>query len=111
MADKLRGITLRWLTMWTLIAVSQAAALRSAEQPVAQVQVAEKPGEADFSAVPKVEDLGGSLRLTFGVTKYTDVTVEVVDAAGKRIRALAAGKLGANPPAPLQANSLKQTLT
>jgi hypothetical protein len=105
MVDTLRGITLRWLILWTVIAASQATALRSADQPAAQV------GEADFSAVPQVKDLGDSLRLTFGVTKYTDVTVEVVDAAGKRIRALAAGKLGPNPPAPFQANSLNQTLT
>jgi DNA-binding beta-propeller fold protein YncE len=111
MVDKLRGITLRCLTMWTVIAVSQAAALQSAEQLAAQVQSEQKPGECDFSAVPKAEDMGDSVRLTFSVTKYTDVTVEVVDAAGKRIRALAAGTLGPNPPAPLQANSLKQTLT
>lgn len=64
-----------------------------------------------FSAVPKVTDLGDSLRLTFGVTEYTDVAVEVLDQAGKTIRHLAAGKLGKNPPAPLQANSLTQTLT
>jgi len=56
-----------------------------------------------FSAGPEVSDLGDSLRLTFGVTEYTDVTVEVLDSAGKRIRALAAGKLGPNPPAHLLA--------
>jgi hypothetical protein len=92
-------------------AVILATALQSAAQPAAKEQSTQKPGDADFSALPKVEDMGGSLRLTFAVTKYTDVTVEVVDAAGKRVRALASGKLGPNPPAPLQTNSLKQTLT
>jgi hypothetical protein len=65
----------------------------------------------DFNPAPKVLDAGDSLSLTFGVTEYTDVTVEVLDPGGKCIRHLAAGKLGENPPAPFQANSLKQTLT
>src|SRR6516162_3730275 len=64
----------------------------------------------DFSSTPQVSDFGDRLRLSFAVTEYSDVTVEVLDSAGKRIRALAAGKLGPNAPAPFQANSLSQTL-
>jgi hypothetical protein len=65
----------------------------------------------DFIGVPEVSDTGGTLRLTFVVAQYTDVTVEVLDSAGKCIRHLAAGRLGPNPPPPFQANSLRQTLT
>jgi DNA-binding beta-propeller fold protein YncE len=64
-----------------------------------------------FSTVPELSDLGGSVRLKFAVAQYTDATVEVLDSTGKCIRHLAAGRLGPNPPAPFQANSLAQTLT
>ncbi len=64
-----------------------------------------------FNGTPQITDNGNSVTISFSVTEYTDVTVEAVDAAGKRIAAIAGGKLGPNPPAPLTANSLTQTLT
>ena len=99
MLDERRGKAWRGLALWMLVALSPAGGFQSA------------PQAPEFIPVPKVTDLGDSVRLTFGVTKVTDVTVEIMDAAGKRLCALAAGKLGPGAPPPFQANSLIQTLT
>jgi sugar lactone lactonase YvrE len=64
----------------------------------------------EFTAGPTVTDQGDSVAITFSVDGYTDVTIAILDDDGKIIRHLAAGQLGANPPAPFTANSLSQTL-
>src|SRR5262249_33185862 len=50
------------------------------------------------------------VRIEFTVDRPTDVTVYVEDGQGNIIRHLAAGVLGKNPPEPLQANTLAQSL-
>ena len=49
-------------------------------------------------------------KIDFTVDRTTDVAVTIEDAKGKIIRHLAAGVLGKNPPEPLQADSLAQSL-
>jgi len=59
-----------------------------------------------------VSNGSGGYTITFQVSQNTDVEVSIVNVAqAKVIRHLAAGVLGTNPPAPLAANSLSQTLT
>ncbi len=54
---------------------------------------------------------GASASITFSVKEAVDVAVMVMNEEGKIIRHLASGLLGPNPPKPLQANTLKQTLS
>lgn len=65
-----------------------------------------------FTTAPALVPNGsGQWQVTFSINDTADVEVAVVDtAAGVIVRHLAAGKLGANPPAPLQAGTLAQTL-
>lgn len=66
---------------------------------------AEKPalvGEPTFAPA------AGGIDVSFKVNTWTDIAVWVEDARGERVRHLAAGMLGPNPPAPLQAKSLAQ---
>jgi DNA-binding beta-propeller fold protein YncE len=65
---------------------------------------------ARFAVAPKVEVAGTGWKITFTASAYTDVEVAVLDAHGKIVRHLAAGLLGPNAPAPLQKDSLAQTL-
>ena len=60
---------------------------------------------------PDVKTKGNAVEIRFEVNTPTDVAVWIEDAKGERVRHLAAGMLGANPPAPLKKNSLKQTLS
>ncbi len=50
------------------------------------------------------------MQIDFAVDRATDVAVTIEDAKGKIVRHLAAGVLGKNPPEPLQANTLAQSL-
>jgi hypothetical protein len=61
-------------------------------------------GEISFSAKPTATRDGDKVKIAFSVSAPTDVEVAVVDAAGKVVRSLAAGVLGATnpPPAPLK---------
>lgn len=61
-----------------------------------------------FTGTPVSTDEGAQVRIAFTVSEYTDVTVYILDAFGKTVRHLAAGKLGGNPPASFAANSLSQ---
>jgi sugar lactone lactonase YvrE len=66
---------------------------------------------ARFTAPPKAVADGANVRVTFAVSAATDVEVAVLNAVGRIVRHLAAGKLGPNAPAPLEADTLRQTLT
>ncbi len=68
-------------------------------------------GEAGFSSEPKVSSAGGKKVISFSVKSATDVEVAILDAGGKVVRHLAAGRLGGAkpPPAPLKAG-LSQTI-
>ena len=67
--------------------------------------------QVSFTTKPSVVKADGKTTITFAVSAATDVEVAVLDGKGRIIRHLAAGMLGANAPAPLKPNSLKQELT
>lgn len=70
----------------------------------------EKPFVSEFATAPAVRSVSGGHEITFATKGPTDVAVEIVAADETVVRHLAAGVLGANPPAPLAANSFGQTL-
>jgi DNA-binding beta-propeller fold protein YncE len=63
-----------------------------------------------FTKKPTATIAGGVVKVEFAVSAPTDVTVDIVDAAGHVVRHLAAGRLGPNAPAPLKPNSQEQSL-
>lgn len=67
--------------------------------------------EPSFTTPPSITGSGNDWQITFAVSESTDVEVAVVNREDSTvIRHLAAGVLGSNPPAPLTARSLSQTL-
>ena len=55
---------------------------------------------------------GQNWSISFGVSENTDVEVAIVRLSDSSIvRRLVAGKLGVNPPVPLQGGTLSQTIT
>ena len=64
----------------------------------------------DFTSDPKVEQHGDRTTIRFTTRGYCDVTVAIENTDGRILRHLASGVLGANAPAPFQANSLAQTI-
>jgi len=66
--------------------------------------------ELSFTQGPRAEKAGGKTKISFEVSRATDVEVAVLDADGKVVRHLAAGVLGPKAPAPLQKGTLKQEL-
>ncbi|MEX0715527.1 MAG: hypothetical protein WD066_03025 [Planctomycetaceae bacterium] len=87
-------------------ALAIVAALLSS---VADVVAAEAP--AKFTKKPVVSRDGAGARIDFAVDRETDVAVSIENAQARVIRHLVAGVLGQNPPAPLKANSLEQSVT
>lgn len=63
-----------------------------------------------FAAGPAVQKTANGCRIAFTVAATTDVEVAVLDAAGKIVRHLAAGNLGANAAEPFRKNALQQEL-
>src|SRR5205823_13582926 len=63
-----------------------------------------------FTKGPMAIKAGDRVKIDFAVDRNTDVAVYVEDADGKIVRHLAAGVLGKNPPEPLKANALAQSL-
>lgn len=66
--------------------------------------------EPAFTAKPEAIKAGDGAKITFAISKQTDVAVYVENAKGQIVRHLAAGVLGKTPPEPLKADSLSQTL-
>ncbi len=66
--------------------------------------------KAAFADRPDVSIKGESAAISFGVKAPVDVTVHILDSQNRVIRHLACGKLGKNAPAPLQSDTLTQTL-
>jgi hypothetical protein len=68
-------------------------------------------GTPAFISQPALKDSAGQKWVSFSLNEATDVEVAVVNKANSTIiRHLAAGVLGANPPAPLAPNTLRQVL-
>jgi outer membrane protein assembly factor BamB len=63
-----------------------------------------------FTKKPAVTKAGDKVMITFAVDRETDVAVFIEDAKGVIVRHLVAGVLGKNPPEPLKANSLEQSV-
>jgi hypothetical protein len=66
--------------------------------------------EVTFSTKPTAAKDGDKVKVSFAVSAATDVAVYIEDAKGKIVRHLVAGALGKNPPEPLKANSLEQSV-
>ncbi len=64
----------------------------------------------EFAAKPGASGSGDRVVITFTTRAFCDVTVAVEDAAGRIVRHLACGVLGAKAPPPLQRNSKTQRL-
>ncbi len=69
-------------------------------------------GEAPpaFTRRPSATRAGDRVRIDFAVDRETDVAVSIENAKGEIVRHLVAGVLGKNPPKPLKANSLSQSI-
>ena len=63
-----------------------------------------------FTKKPTATKKGAGAEISFAVSENTDVAVYVLDSKGKIVRHLVAGMLGPKAPAPLEPNSLSQTL-
>jgi hypothetical protein len=63
-----------------------------------------------FTKRPTVVADADKVRVTFAVSRATDVAVAIEDAQGRIVRHLVAGALGPKPPAPLTPNALEQSL-
>jgi DNA-binding beta-propeller fold protein YncE len=63
-----------------------------------------------FAKKPAAAQAGDKVKIDFAVDRETDVAVAILDAQGKTVRHLVAGVLGKNPPAPLKAGSLAQSV-
>jgi len=63
-----------------------------------------------FTSKPTATKGGDGVKIEFAVSRETDVAVCIERAKGEIVRHLVAGVLGKNPPPPLKANSLSQTL-
>jgi NHL repeat len=66
--------------------------------------------ELAFVQVPGAKKVDAGVKISFEVSRVTDVEVAVLDADGKVVRHLVAGVLGPKAPAPLQKDTLKQEL-
>ncbi|GAF89228.1 unnamed protein product, partial [marine sediment metagenome] len=63
-----------------------------------------------FTEKPAARREGKLVRISFAVSRFTDVAVSIENARGKAVRHLAVGVMGKNPPPPLAADSLRQSL-
>ncbi len=63
-----------------------------------------------FARKPTAARDGDKVRIAFAVTAETDVSVSIEDGGGRVVRHLVSGMLGKNPPAPLKADSLEQSV-
>src|SRR4051812_14832988 len=75
------------------------------------VSVPMTAGEVKFASPVSVTRVGLNHQIAFAASEPTDCAVAIADAQGKIVRHLAAGVLGANAPAPLHKDVLRQTLT
>src|SRR5437870_854403 len=70
----------------------------------------ESPAPTTFTKKPTVTKVGEKIKIDFAVSREIDVSVFIEDGNGKVIRHLVSGVLGKNPPAPLKAGSLEQSV-
>jgi hypothetical protein len=100
-------------TIVILAAFCLAAAAAHAQDPWKPYAppCAEREDVFAFTQKPAVKLVAkDKYEITFAVKGNCDVTVGLVDKAGKVVRHLASGVIGANAPAPFQKNSLSQKI-
>ncbi|MFC1479467.1 hypothetical protein ACFL6F_02620, partial [Planctomycetota bacterium] len=68
------------------------------------------PAPVTFTKKPTAKREGDKVKIEFKVSSETDVAVYILGKDNNIIRHLAAGVLGKNPPPPLKANSLSQSI-
>ena len=64
----------------------------------------------EFAEKPRIARDGDKVTITFASKAFCDATVAIEDASGKILRHLVSGVLGPNAPAPLQKDSLRQSI-
>lgn len=74
------------------------------------VQAQEQAQGPAFAQQPAAVAEGKAVRIAFAVDRESDVAVAILDAGGRVVRHLAAGKLGPKAPAPLAPGKLAQSL-
>src|SRR5207249_4728225 len=74
------------------------------------VLAANEQPPAKFTKKPTATKSGDKVTVEFTVDRATDVAVFIENSKGEIVRHLAAGVLGKNPPPPLKANSLEQSV-
>lgn len=67
--------------------------------------------KGELAAGPTVQAGNNQVAIGFKVNAFTDVAVWIENEKGVKVRHLAAGLLGPNPPQPLKKDSLEQSLT
>ena len=77
---------------------------------VCRVALAGEAAPPKFAKKPTATRAGDKMKVDFAVDRETDVAVFIENAQGKVVRHLAAGVLGKNPPPPLKAGSLEQSV-
>src|SRR5262249_18127047 len=70
---------------------------------------AEQPAPK-FTKKPTATKAGDKVTIEFAVDRATDVAIFIENSKGEVVRHLVAGVLGKNPPPPLKANSLEQSI-
>jgi len=88
-------------TAFVLSGLLAASGLAAAAEPPAAPAFAKKPAAARD---------GDKVKIEFAVSRETDVAIYIENAKGEIVRHLVAGVLGKNPPEPLKANSLEQSV-
>jgi hypothetical protein len=105
-------------TALTLAAAVVLGTAASAAEPAPPTSSAEASGVSEangrrrpgFTKKPTASKAGDKTRIEFAVDRETDVAVYVEDANGRIVRHLVAGVLGKNPPEPLKAGALSQSI-
>ncbi|GMV84041.1 MAG: hypothetical protein AMXMBFR7_52250 [Planctomycetota bacterium] len=93
---------MRWLVLLAAILCPGVLASDADEMKVKRKEVFE------FTEQPQVTRSGDTVTVAFESKDYCDATVAVEDEAGRIVRHLGSGVLGANAPEPFQRNTLKQ---
>lgn len=79
--------------------------------PILLALIAADPSDLRFAEPPRVVRDGNQTRITFALSRASDVEVAVVDGTGRVVRHVAAGKIGVERPVPPLAAGLQQSLT
>src|SRR5687768_2422958 len=97
-------------TLLLPLAAVVGMSLAAGSGPLSQTSRSAEPPDVRFTKGPTAVKAGDRVRIEFAVNRETDVAVFIDNDAGAVVRHLVAGVLGKNPPLPLRANPLEQSL-